>query len=339
MKQQMKIRLLIDASMLGGVETHVINLCEGLTALHHDCQIIFVRDYPANVLYGICHDRGIAYQSYPTYSTLLKNLMAEKPDIIHTHGYKANIIGRLIGLISKSTIVSTFHAGEKPVGRLILYNFLDRWSGFFSHNICVNAAIASKLPSHAYLIPNFVSIPTMPNPLKIYEPYHIYFIGRFSPEKGPLKFCELSTLLAKNRFQFHMVGTGLLLAACEEKYPDNIQYHGACSNMDIVWPDVDLLCITSTYEGLPLVLLEAMSRGIPVVSFDVGSIKDTITDKEYVIEPFNLYRMSQCISSHFMLPLKIRKKMSQRARAKIISTFSSSVVIPEIEDVYKQYLP
>src|SRR3989338_3917466 len=129
----MKIRLLIDAKLIGGTETHVMNLCQGLIAHKHDCKIIFI----------------------PFIS---------------------------------SNRVATYHAGEPAIGRLILYNCLDRWTSILSNNIAVNTQIAKQLPSPAEIIPNFVDMPKHTNPIKNHGPYNVYFIGRFSPEKDPLTF-------------------------------------------------------------------------------------------------------------------------------------------------------
>jgi glycosyltransferase involved in cell wall biosynthesis len=333
----MKIRLLIDARLLGGVEIHVMNLCEGLVAKGHDCQIVFVRHYPDSILYDLCHDRQIVYQVGKSSSHLFQSLMAQKVDIIHTHGYKANVLGRLMGLLSKSTIVSTFHTGEKPLGRLIVYNFLDRRTGFLSHNICVNAKIASHIPSRTTIIPNFVSIPPTPNPLKTQGPWNIYFIGRFSPEKGPAVFCKMATPLP-DHFQLHMAGDGPLLKTCQTSWQKRIHFHGNIKAMNAEWKNVDLLCITSAEEGLPLVLLEAMSRGIPVVSFDVGSIREVITDRDYVVQSMDQLAMRDCIATHFMTSLEEREMRSQRARTQIINTFSDTVVVPQIEALYRKSL-
>lgn len=331
----MKIRLLIDAKMLGGIETHVMSLYEELALRHNDCKIIFVCDYPNNILHTLCNKRSINYHACRTYRELYTLLSEEQPDIIHTHGYKANILGRLIGLIIKIPVISTFHSGETPIGRLVLYDFIDRWSSYISHNICVNSSISANLPSRSTVIPNFVSIPKSPNTLKIKGPYNIYFIGRFSPEKGPLRFCELATQ-AHPDLNWHMVGTGPLLDTCQENHANIIHFHGQISDMDSIWPDVDLLCITSTYEGLPLVLLEAMSRGIPVVSFDIGSIKEIQTDVEYIIEPYDLLKMTQCISTHFLKSLEERTIMANNARSKIISTYSREGVVSKIEAYYNE---
>ena len=330
----MKIIQLIDAKTPGGIETHVFNLAEELQAKRHTCTIIFICDYPGNPLYKICQSRGIPYETCHSWRELVSRLKELKPDIINTHGYKANILGRLIGLTIKTKVVSTYHSGEKPVGRLILYNFLDRWSSFLSHNIAVNAVIGARLPTRVQIIPNFVDIPDQPAHIKSSGPYKIYFIGRFSPEKGPMDFCRLSTICPPD-FNWHMVGGGILLASCQKQYGNAIQFHGVVTDMNTIWPDVDLLCITSVYEGLPLVLLEAMSRGIPVISFDVGSVRDVMTDSDYIIQKANIELMSACLVSHFNKPAEVREAMAKTARKQVLDNFSSKAVLPGITAFYQ----
>lgn len=310
-----------------------MNLCHALITHQHDCSIIFIRDYPDNPLYAQCDARNLPYSKPKCYSDLIKLIQKEKPDIIHTHGYKANIIGRMLKLICTSKLIATYHSGEPPVGRLIVYNFIDKWTSFLSHNIAINAQIASKLPRLADIIPNFVDMPKQINPVKKQGPFNIYFIGRFSPEKDPISFCKLAAMEAKE-FHWHAVGIGPLLKEAQKIAQDRVHFHGAIANMDDIWPNVDLLCITSTHEGLPLVLLEAMSRGIPVVSFDVGSIKSIIQNQEYVIEPSSLTRMHDSIISHFSKPLKYREKIAEHARQQIQNHFSSTLISSQIEALY-----
>ncbi|KTD04753.1 glycosyltransferase family 4 protein [Fluoribacter gormanii] len=331
----MKIRLLVDSKHIGGVETHVINLCDELTRRNHDCSIIFVCDYPNNVLYTLCEKKNIRYHGCKSYRALFRLLLKEQPDVIHAHGYKANILARLFGIFNKASIVTTFHAGEKPIGRLILYNFLDRWTSFLSKNICINSEIAKHLPSKAKIIPNFVDVPEHPNPLRTTKPFQIYFIGRVSPEKGPIRFCQLAEQTSSD-FEWHMVGAGPLLEQCRNKYQAHVQFHGNVLDMEGIWPKVDLLCITSSYEGLPFVLLEAMSRGIPVVSFNVGAVKKVLSNTGFIIECFNLKQMQERISSYFLKTMEERQIMAKKARGRIIKNFSTSIVVSKIEAFYKE---
>ncbi|MFA6303025.1 MAG: glycosyltransferase family 4 protein [Legionella sp.] len=329
----MKIRILLDAKQIGGVETHVMNLCEDLVRHHHDCKIIFVCNYPNNILYALCDKKGLKYTACHSFKELVTALIKDRPDVIHTHGYKANIYARFIGRLYKIPVVTTFHAGEKPVGRLKLYNFLDRWSSFLSTNIAVNTEIAKKLPSPATTIPNFVTMPELPNTLKAKPPFDIFFIGRISPEKGPLRFCEMAKSTSAE-FNWHMVGTGPLAKECQKKYRKYVQFHGAISDMDLIWPKVDLLCITSTYEGLPLVLLEAMSRGIPVISFDVGSVKEVLSEPKYIIECYKLEMMQKRISEYFAQSMEERELIAKKEIERIQLNFSKDAVVPRIEAVY-----
>ena len=332
----MKIRLLIDSNHLGGVETHVMNLCEELTRRHHDCHLIFVCDYKNNLLYPLCEEHKISYSSCSSYRMLLSVVVKEKPDIIHAHGYKANILARLIGMITRIPVITTFHAGEKPKGRLILYNFLDRWTSFLSNNICINSAIAKRLPAKSIIIPNFVTPPKLLNSLSTEKPFQIYYIGRVSPEKGPIRFCELAKQAPQNDFVWHMVGDGPLLDTCRKTYSDVINFHGNITDMDKIWPKVDLLCITSIYEGLPLVLLEAMSRGIAVVSFDVGNIKEVLSNTGFIIECYNLKLMQEAISAYFLKTIEERQIMAEQARIIIQSHYSTANIVSQIEDFYRK---
>jgi glycosyltransferase involved in cell wall biosynthesis len=140
---------------------------------------------------------------------------------------------------------------------------------------------------------------------------------------------------AKN-LNWHAVGVGPLLIEAKKTAKNQVQFHGAIINMEDVWPDVDLLCITSTHEGLPLVLLEAMSHGIPVVSFDVGSIRSIIPYGEYVIEPSGLKQMHDSILSHFSKSQKYREKIAEHSRQQIQKQFSSTLISSQIEAVYNR---
>lgn len=331
----MKIRILIDARIIGGTETHVMNLCKTLIEHGHDCCIIFIRHYSNNPLYAQCDAKGLPYVAPKRYQELIALLWKEKPDIIHTHGYKANILGRLLIPMRKSLPVATYHAGEPPIGRLIVYQFIDKWSSFLSYNIAVNAQIAAQLPSNVVIIPNFVELPKTANTIKKQGPYNVYFIGRFSPEKDPIAFCKLAAM-PSTEFSWHAVGTGPLLNKAKLLANDKLDFQGQMADMSTIWPKVDLLCITSTHEGLPLVLLEAMSYGIPVVSFDVGSVKSVIQPTGYVIKPGDLIGMHNAIAQHFTKPLTLRKELAKTARAQIENQFSSNKIVSEIERLYSK---
>lgn len=334
----LKIRLLLDANKTGGIETHVMNACRALIELQQDCRILFVRDYPDNPLYALCKTQHLPFSAAKTYAELIRLLQEDKPDIIHTHGYKATILSRLFKpFLPPCTLVTTYHAGEPVSGRLRLYKTLDYKSSFLSHNIAVNEAIARELPAQSTVIPNFVAMPKAIKPLKEQGPYAIYFVGRFSPEKNPLAFCQLANI-PSSHFSWYAVGEGPLLDEAKALAQQQVHFLGPIVDMKTIWPQVDLLCITSNFEGLPMVLLEAMSYGIPVVAFDVGSIGQVIQNHQYLIQKGNLESMHNRIVAHFVQGATRRQEMAQQARKRVQDAYSSEVVVQRILQFYRECL-
>ena len=116
-------------------------------------------------------------------------------------------------------------------------------------------------------------------------------MGRFSDEKQPSFFCSLSKDRRLKGFVFHAYGDGPLLEHCREAFPDVI-YHGNVNDINAIYANIDVLVLTSKFENCPMVILEAMSRGIPCVAPKVGGIpeilKDGVNGKLY-----NSYRMDE----------------------------------------------
>lgn len=116
----------------------------------------------------------------------------------------------------------------------------------------------------------------------------ILYVGRLSPEKGlDDLFAALKLLRKRISFEAVIVGDGILLQelrnlAARLGLGDNIHFVGP-----VVWGDslfsimrqCDVLALPSKTEGLPLVLIEAMSQGIPVVATKVGGIPEIVEDR------------------------------------------------------------
>ena len=121
---------------------------------------------------------------------------------------------------------------------------------------------------------------------------HLLYVGNFYQVKNPellLKALEI----VKNSFpkiglQLHLIGEGYLKdklhhLASELNLVENVHFHGRKTSVEIAtyMQACDLLCIPSFNEGLPNVLLEALSCGLPVVSTDVGGISEVLHDERF----------------------------------------------------------
>jgi glycosyltransferase involved in cell wall biosynthesis len=87
-----------------------------------------------------------------------------------------------------------------------------------------------------------------------------------------------------------MVGTGAVESECRELAAElgvsgRIVWHGAVERAARLLPAFDVLLITSWTEGTPMVLLEAMAAGVPVVSTAVGGIPDVVSREEALLVP------------------------------------------------------
>ena len=121
---------------------------------------------------------------------------------------------------------------------------------------------------------------------------------------------------------------------------DNVEMAGQVTSMLPHWPKINLLCITSREEGLPLVAIEALVRGIPVISFDIGGISSVVINdlSGWLIAPFNEAAFIESIKQGQTLSRTQRSKMSLFGYLHIRNNFSCNAVIPQIFNVYRKAL-
>lgn len=113
--------------------------------------------------------------------------------------------------------------------------------------------------------------------------FNFFFIGRFSSEKDPVFF--LKNLLKIPNINIHMVGSGLLEKNLKNisKNKENVFFHKYTNNpIHFFKNKIDLLCITSVYEGTPNIMGEAMACSIPVLApKEVGLTKLFLKNAKY----------------------------------------------------------
>ncbi len=327
--------LLTDSSGLGGIETHVTNLATELRQRKVNATIVLLANHGSHPLENTWKELGIPIKILSGgISGVFSGFRSASPQLVHTHGYKAGIIARMLGPLFRFPVVSTYHAGEPGTGRVKIYNFLDSLTGFVSENISVSQPIAKRLKAKSKIIPNFVAMPDV----ILSNGKSIAFVGRMSPEKGPDQFLELAHSIPDQTFE--MFGEGPMRKTLEPFASNNVQFQGAVPSMQNYWKSIGLLCISSRYEGLPLVALEAMSHGIPVAAFAVGDLPKVIDHgKDGFIAPRgNLQALAECIQKWRELDQKQQQCMSQRAIKKIENSYSSRAILPRILMIYERAL-
>ncbi len=265
---------LLDARHVGGIERHVEVLCRALAAAGVASRPVLLADHGATPARALFERAGLdPLVCDGSFTGLLRLLRRVRPALLHTHGYKAGIVGRLAARLAGVGAVSTFHAGERgpfPVG---LYQDVDRWTSWLAARIAVSAPIAAGIPFPTEILPNFIDLP--PSEETVPASRIAAFVGRLSPEKGPDLFCE-AALRAPDTIRWVMFGDGPMRAELEACYGDRVEFRGT-TDMETEWGGIGVLAITSRAEGLPMAALEALAHGVPVAAHRVGGLPDLLT--------------------------------------------------------------
>jgi len=331
--KRQSVWLLLDSRKAGGIESHVLQLAEGLYMYDINVTVVFLTNYGDHPLRTELQRQGINTISLNGHIIgLWKAMRRERPSILHTHGYKAGILGRFVAHACKIPVVSTYHMGEKPSGRLTLYDWLDRQSArLASRAFAVSPQIAKNLPVDAKVVDNFVSA----NGLGISNGDRIAFVGRLSFEKGPDYFARLASRYPD--YRFHIYGEGPKATELKASAPRNLHFHGQ-RDMASIWPGIGLLIMPSRHEGLPMAALEAMARGIPVLASHVGAFDQLIDSGKngWLVTPGDNDELAECLDRWIAMSNQQKRHFKQAARQKVLQRFSTDIVVPQLIYSYWQ---
>lgn len=224
----------------------------------------------------------------------LKSLLNEgRPDIVHSHNYKANIYSVLCKPKENTyRLVSTAHGYLLPsmFSALRLYYFLDRkFLRKFDHIVCVSDRTRQSLKSPLL---SFVPTSVIRNGISIggvdvensdvpfeRQKLNLICVGRLSPEKNYSEAIEIFShiLLVIPDSVLWIVGSGpedqaLKQFADKLGLREKVVFLGYRTDAEALIRCADMLVISSKSEGLPITLLEAMKHSTIVAYRDVGDI-------------------------------------------------------------------
>ena len=270
------IRLLVDSSGIGGIERHVAVLTGALRRRGYDARILLLDDHGEHAWVKQLAAEGVPFDvNRGGVKGLFRRLRTERTALLHTHGYKAGVLGRAVGRLLGIPLVSTFHSGETGPFPVNVYQSLDMWTSGLATRISVSAAIAARLPFSSQLIANFIAVPDEPPTRPL--PATVGFVGRLSHEKGPDLFC-LAASASPPEMRWIVFGDGPMRGDLERRYGGRVEFRGMVSDIAQAWREIGLLLMPSRAEGLPMAALEALAAGVPVASARVGAIPEVIQE-------------------------------------------------------------
>ncbi len=326
---------LVDSSGIGGIESHITNLTRALNASGYVTKITLLKRHN-NPWFEQLESAKLDWQALEGgFINLIKAIKSQRPNLIHTHGYKAGILGRIAAKICNIPVVSTFHAGERGKFPVSLYQTIDEWSSFLGERIAVNDIIADKMPFKTQAIRNFIL--TKPHDTTTQKPLVVGFVGRLSHEKGPDLFCKIAKSTNPS-IPFHVFGDGPMREQLEAQHKNRVTFHGIATNMSQVWPQIGLLLMPSRAEGLPMAALEALSNGIPILASNVGALPQIIEPNStgWLHNYDDLTAMVSSVEYWVNLAPQTRIQISQNCIEHVTKYFGTDEPLFQILNIYSQ---
>lgn len=154
------------------------------------------------------------------------------------------------------------------------------------------------------------------------------FVGRLEANKGVAILCEAFRGVAGARLS--VVGSGPLDEELRRSYAGgNIEFLGRLDDAALfsLYRKSDCFAFASLYEGMPTVILEAMTCGLPVIATDIGAVRTMVDDETgFVVPPGSAPALRAAIESFLALPAERRAQMGQAARKRVQQRFTWQAV-------------
>ncbi len=291
-----------------------------------------------------------------------------KPHILHSHMVHANILARVVRpLAPVPVLICTAHSiderGKKGVGkwRIFAYRFTDF--------LCDLTTQVSQTGLKRYVqikavpkykiryIPNGVDTERFrPDPeareclrkeLGVDDDFVWIAVGRFDPPKDYPKMLQAFAQVWKEKpkVRLFIVGDGPLrpemeILAKKLGIDSQVKFLGIRKDVPDLLNAADAYVMSSAWEGMPMVLLEAASTGLPIVATDVGGNSEIVVHGKtgFLVPPRDPNALAKAMLELMNLSEDERRKMGEEARKHMEANFSLGQVVGMWEALYRELL-
>lgn len=307
----MRVLQLISSGGYYGAENMLLNLAQSQKSIGCDpCLLLFYNVHQPNVaLYERARSRGISVRmlrcegraDLRAIREIREYIRTDQVDLIHTHGYKADLYGYLAARREAKPIVATCHNWVGGTAALGIYNRLDRMAlRKFNGVAAVSDAVAGQLreariaDSKIHTIANGIDIdkfcgaePAWFGSSPDAKGKTIGIVARLDLQKGFEYLLQAVAGLTNSHpdLRLVIVGEGPDQGAIQSMADrlnliPRIVFAGQRGDMANVYAGLDVFVLPSLNEGLPMTVLEAMAASRPVIASKVGAIPTVVRDGE-----------------------------------------------------------
>ena len=296
-------------------------------------------------------------------AALRRALAAFAPHVLHTVLWSGNAYGRLaaIGLGIPVVVTAERNVVRRPAWQRLLERGLDRMTDRYLVN---SAAIVTELVERGGLlrdkmqvIHNGIDLAGLPafDPDRRraraalgFDPARrlVAQVGRLEPQKDHPTFLAAAARVAATvaDVDFLIVGEGRLESSLREEaaglgIADRVRFTGVRNDVPVLLGAVDVLALTSRWEGLPNVVIEAMATGAVAVATDVGGARELIVPGETgdVVAVGCADLVADAILELLADPARA-SRLALAARARVEERFAVGAMVRRTEAAYAELL-
>jgi len=367
----MRILQIISSGGLYGAEQVVLNLARHFPRMGHESQIAVFENLRApNVhIAEAAAALHLPVQLVPCRGRFdwdavarLRSLAESyNSDVVHMHGYKADLYGYAALRRLQTAKVSTCHGWVHNTLALSAYGVMDRFMlRRFDLVVAVSAEIAETLrragisPEKIRVIDNGIDVasletaaPTLRRDLGLDSKCILVgAIGRLSPEKGSDVFVVAARIVVQQHpeVKFVVVGDGPERKKLEELTREyglqgKLFWAGRRDDMPGVYASLDIQVQPSLKEGLPMTILEGLAAGKPIVATRVGAVKTVIINEHtgLLVNPGSADEIASAVA-RLIQDSSLRTCLGQAGRARVKANFSATAMTEKYLLAYAEVL-
>lgn len=356
---------LISTGGFYGAERTLLELATYLRDQAWDSRVIALEGDGAGELVGRAADQGIEGVAFvaagrlgflPMLSKLRSILARESRAVVHAHGYKADLLLAALRVPRRLACFATCHSWYSATAKMKTMEYLDKRAlRHFEHVVAVSEEIyqdlmANGMPSgRLSKISNGISVPAIDAATRdaIRSEWKlgaderlIVQIGRLTKSKcNAILLKALAALPGGIKAKVVLVGEGeeraeLAVLARSIGIEDRVIFAGYRRDAAAIMAGADVLAMTSNKEGLPIVLLEAMAVGCPIVATPVGSIPEALDMDSAWIVPVNDEAALVRALREALGDAAAGRKRAARARLTFLNSYSRDTMARQYLDLY-----
>ncbi|HSE03288.1 MAG TPA: sugar transferase [Methylomirabilota bacterium] len=301
---------------------------------------------------------------------LYRLMRRERPHIVHTHAAKPGVLGRLAArLAGVPVVVHTFHGHilhgyYGPVMTWLLRRMERLLARGTDRIVAVSEQVKQDLVRYGVAPAGKISVIPLGFHLQpflesaehrgsLYRELGLTngarlvgIVGRIFPIKNHRLFLEAAVRVAaeERAARFVVVGDGVLRPEMEAHarrlgIADRVTFTGWRRDLPRIYPDLDVLVVSSRNEGTPVSAIEAMASACPVVATRVGGLPDLIEDGEtgHLVPSEDASALAAAIL-RVLRDGEGARRMAGVARERVSQRFRAERLVADVERLYVELL-